>query len=125
MVTPQPMSQKNPDFEPLSPIYGQNTDSGARWRYGLCLVTYQGGFGDLAVFGRFGVKNDPKKKVSNCVWGSFGGLFLILPDGLTHFGPSRPQFGSFITLWEGSRGRVACKGGAWGLSRFRAIWGEK
>ena len=25
MVIPQPMGQKNPDFEPLSPIYGQNT----------------------------------------------------------------------------------------------------
>ena len=25
MVIPQPMSQKNPDFQPLSPIYGQNT----------------------------------------------------------------------------------------------------
>ena len=35
-----------------------------------------------------------------------------------HFGPSRPQFGSFITLCEASRGLVACKGGAWGLSRF-------
>ena len=32
----------------------------------------RGGLGDLAVFGRFGVKNDPKKKVSKCVWGYFG-----------------------------------------------------
>ena len=77
MVIPQPMSQKNPYFEPLSPIYGQNTGLRARWQWGLCLVTYQGGFGDLAVFGRFGVKNDPKKKVSKCVWGYFGGVFMM------------------------------------------------
>ena len=67
---------------------------------------------------------------------------------LTHFGPSRPRFGSFITLCEASRGLVACKRGAWGLSqllilheacrclvvckrgiwglrRFRRIWSEK
>ena len=29
---------------------------------------------------------------------------------LTHLRPSRPQFGSFITLREASRGLVACKG---------------
>ena len=82
MVIPQPMSQKNPDFEPLSPIYGQNTGFRARWRKGLCLVTYQG---DLAVFGRFGVKNDPKKKVSKCVWGYFGGVFMMSSDGVDAF----------------------------------------
>ena len=39
-----------------------------------CLVACKGGGGgDLAVFGLFGVKNDPKKKVSKCVWGYFGG----------------------------------------------------
>ena len=43
MVIPQPMGQKNPGFEPLSPIYGQNTGLRARWQWGLCLVTYQGG----------------------------------------------------------------------------------
>ena len=37
---------------------------------------------------------------------------------LTHFGPSRPQFGSFITLCEASRGLVACKEGAWDLGVF-------
>ena len=39
MVIPQPMSQKNPDFEPLSPIYGQNTGLRVRWQWGLCLGT--------------------------------------------------------------------------------------
>ena len=43
---------------------------------------------------------------------------------LTHFGCSRPHFGSLITLREASRCLVACKGGVWGLSHFRAIWGE-
>ena len=33
---------------------------------------------------------------------------------LTHFGPSRPQFGSFITLPEASRGLAARKGGGLG-----------
>ena len=70
MVLLQPMGQKNPDFEPLSPIYGQNTGLRARWQWGLCLVTYQG---DLAVFGRFGVKNDPKKKVPNVFGDTLGG----------------------------------------------------
>ena len=39
MVIPQPMSQKNPDFEPLSPSYVENTGSRARRRWGVCLVT--------------------------------------------------------------------------------------
>ena len=30
---------KNTDFEPLSPIYGQNTCLCARWQWGLCLGT--------------------------------------------------------------------------------------
>ena len=52
-----------------------------------------GGLGDLAVFGRFGVKNDLKKKVSKCVWGYIGGVFIMFPDGFdAHFGPSTPQF---------------------------------
>ena len=86
MVIPQPMSQKNPDFEPLSLIYGQNTGLRVRWVWGLCLVTYQGGgFGDLAVFGRFGVKNDPEKKVSKCVWGYFGVVLMLFSDGFDAF----------------------------------------
>ena len=40
----------------------------------------RGGFGDLAVFGRFGVKNDPEKQVSKCVWGYFGGVFMMFSD---------------------------------------------
>ena len=40
MVIPQPMSQKNPDFEPLGPIYVQNTGSHARRQWGLCPVTW-------------------------------------------------------------------------------------
>ena len=34
---------------------------------------YQGGFGDLAVFGRFGVKNHPKKKFPNVFGDTLGG----------------------------------------------------
>ena len=48
----------------------------------------------------------------------------MFPDGLTHFGRSRPQFGSLFTLREANRCLVACKGGLWGLCRFWAIWGE-
>ena len=33
------MSQKNPDFELLGPIYAEKTGSRARRRWGLCLVT--------------------------------------------------------------------------------------
>ena len=43
------------------------------------------GLGDLAVFGRFGVKNDPKKKVSKCVWGYFGGVLMMFSDGFDAF----------------------------------------
>ena len=32
-----------------------------------------GGLGDLAVFGRFGVKNDPKKKFPNMFGDTLGG----------------------------------------------------
>ena len=39
-----------------------------------------GGFGDLAVFGRFRVRNHPTKKLSKCVWGYFGGVFMMFPD---------------------------------------------
>ena len=75
MVIPQPKGQKNPDFEPLSPIYGQNTGLRARWQWGLCLVTYQG---DLAVFGRFGVKYDPKKKsFQMCLGILWGGIYDV------------------------------------------------
>ena len=82
MVISQPIGQINPDFEPVSPIYGQNPGLRARWQWGLCLVTYQG---DLAVFGRFGVKNDPKKKGFKCVWGYFGGPFTMFSDGFDAF----------------------------------------
>ena len=44
---------------------------------------------------------------------------------LAHFGRSRPEFGSLITLHDASRCLVACKGGGWGLSRFGGIWCEK
>ena len=37
---------------------------------------------------------------------------------LTHFGPFRPQFGSFVTLREASRGLVACKGRLGDLAVF-------
>ena len=45
----------------------------------------KGGLGDLAVFGRFGVKNDPKKKVFKRVWGYFGGVFMLFLDGFDAF----------------------------------------
>ena len=50
-----------------------------------CLIACKRGFGDLAVFGRSGVKNHPKKKVSKCVWGYFGGVFMMFPDGFDAF----------------------------------------
>ena len=37
---------------------------------------------------------------------------------LTNFGPFGPQFGSFITLREASRGLVACKGRLGDLAIF-------
>ena len=49
------------------------------------LVACKGRLGDLAVFGRFGVKNGPKKKVSKCVWVYFGWVFLMFPDGFDAF----------------------------------------
>ena len=56
-----------------------------------CLGACKGRLGDLAVFGRFGVKNDPKKKVSKCVWGYFGGVFMMFPDGFDAFwAPQNP-----------------------------------
>ena len=69
------MSQKNPDFELLSPIYGQNTGFRAL-AVGLMpsnLPRGVWGLGDLAVFGRFGVKNDPKKKFPNVFGDTLGG----------------------------------------------------
>ena len=50
-----------------------------------CLVVCKGGLGDLAVFGRFGVKTDPKKTVSKCLQGYFGGVFMMFPDGFDAF----------------------------------------
>ena len=44
-----------------------------------------GGVGDLAVFGRYGVKNDSKKKAPKCVWGYFGGVFMMFSDGFDAF----------------------------------------
>ena len=35
-----------------------------------------------------------------------------------HFGPSRAQFGSFITFCEASRGLVACRRGLGDLAGF-------
>ena len=50
-----------------------------------CLVACKGGFGDLVVFGRSGVKNHPKAKGSKCVWGYFRGVFMMFPDGFDTF----------------------------------------
>ena len=38
-----------------------------------CLAACKGGFGDLAVFGRSGVKNHPKKKFPNAFGDTLGG----------------------------------------------------
>ena len=43
------------------------------------VVAYNG-FGDLAVFGGFGVKNHLHKKVSERVWGYMGGVLAMFPD---------------------------------------------
>ena len=56
-------------WAPQTPIWVLSTLCEASRGLGAC----KGGLGDLAIFGRFGVKNDPKKKVSKCVWGYFGG----------------------------------------------------
>ena len=50
-----------------------------------CLGACKGRVGDLAVFGQFGVKNDPQKKGSKCVWGYFGGVFMMFSDGFDAF----------------------------------------
>ena len=50
-----------------------------------CLRAYKERVGDLAIFGRYGVKNDPKKKVSKCVWGYFGVVFMMFSDGFDAF----------------------------------------
>ena len=44
----------------------------------------KGRVGGLAVFGRYGVKNDPKK-VPKCVWRYFGVVFMMFPDGFDAF----------------------------------------
>ena len=41
--------------------------------------------GALAVFEGFGVKNHSEKKVSECVWGYFGGVLTMFPDGSDAF----------------------------------------
>ena len=69
-------------FEPPRPQFGSFIT--------LCeasrgLVACKRGLGDLAVFGRFGVKNDPKKTVSKRVWGYFGLVFMMFSDGFDAF----------------------------------------
>ena len=43
------------------------------------------GFGDLAVLGGFGVKNNAKIKVLEGVWGYFGWVSNMFPDGFDAF----------------------------------------
>ena len=45
----------------------------------------RGGFGDLAVLGGFGGEKSPEKKVSECVWGYFGWVLTMFPDGFDAF----------------------------------------
>ena len=70
----------------------------------------QGGFGDLAILGGFGVNNHPKKKVSECVWGYFGGVLTMFPDG----------FDAFWALWTPIWLRVAY----WSIYNILTILGE-
>ena len=42
-----------------------------------CLGTCKGRVGDLAVFGRFGVKNDPKKSFQMCLGILWGGIYDV------------------------------------------------
>ena len=53
------------------------------WVFGHSMnrSSLRGGFGDLAVFGEFGVKNHPEQQVSECVWGYFEGILMMFPDG--------------------------------------------
>ena len=48
-----------------------------------CLVACKGGFGDLAVFGRSGVKNHVRSFQIRL--GILWGLFVMLPDGFDTF----------------------------------------
>ena len=76
------MSQKNPDFEPLCPIYGQNTGFRARVAVGPMPSNLPGG---LSRFRAIWGEKSPKKKVSKRVWGYFGGVFMMFPDGFDAF----------------------------------------
>ena len=94
-------------FGPSRPQFGSFiTLCEGRRGLGAC----KGGLGDLAVFGRRGVKNDPKKKDSKRVGGYFWGVFMMFSDGFDAFWYPRPQFGSLIfhqvpsTLHEGYLG---------------------
>ena len=72
------MSQKNPYFEPLGPIYGQNTALRVRWQWGLCLGTW-------------GLSRFSAKILKNRIWGLleavsakfFGGLKVAHGDSAT------------------------------------------
>ena len=71
------------------------------------------------------MKNDPKKKVSKCVWGYFGGVFMMFPDGFDAFWALQTPIWVLDHPVLGQRCLVACKGGFGGLSRFGGIGGEK
>ena len=89
-----------------------------------CLVACKGGgggLGDVAVFGRFGVKNDRKKKFPNVFGDTLGGIY----DVFGWFGRilGHPELN--LGLRSSIRCLVVCKRGIWGLSRFRRIRSEK
>ena len=44
-----------------------------------------GGVWGLSPFWAIWGEKSPEKKVSNCVWGYFGGLFMMLSDGFDAF----------------------------------------
>ena len=50
-----------------------------------CQQACKGRVGDLAVFGRCGVKNDRKKKFPKCVWVYFGGVVMMFSNGVDAF----------------------------------------
>ena len=72
-----------------------------------------GGIGDLAIFGGSGVKNHPKK-VSKCLKGYFGGVFMMFPDVFDAFWALQTPIWVLDHLREASRCLVTCKGGGLG-----------
>ena len=65
-------------------------------------MTYHGVWG-LSRFWGLGGEKSPEKKVSKCVWGYFGGVFMMFPDGFDAFWALQTPF---RVLW----GSIAAQG---------------